>query len=399
MRTAQLTDQVRKRLSALLAEDRPDAGRLLGRLRELRTLEQVSACSAVIELLAHVELPEEKAEQLLVDLLRHREIVRDGLGRDPGLRVAALDFLCNVHPMLRSPTIVELAQFEQTERSAITDDLTGLHNRRYFHQALEFEIRRSRRYSASLSLLMLDLDAFKSVNDLYGHPFGDLVLRQAGLTIRRALRESDLPCRVGGEEFAIILTETTASGAETVAERLRESVEQEFRQHPVGGRVVAITVSGGIAAFPEHAQEPEELLERVDCALYRSKTGGRNKISVFSGERRASPRFPIAPDVPFRVRGQSSPGYGVNLSRGGALLELGLDELTADDPVVLTLVDRRSRPDDRWVVDGRVVRVESRPGPRGRRVAVAFDALLPERCPVRGVVVTDLTRSIEGEEH
>ena len=397
MRTTQLTDQVRKRLSALLAEDRPDGERLLGRLRELRTLEGVSSCSAVIELLAHVELPEEEAEQLLVDLLRHREEVREGLGRDPGLRVAALDFLCNVHPMLRSPTIVELADFEQTERSAITDDLTGLYNRRYFHRAFEFEIRRSRRYSAPLALLMLDLDAFKSVNDLYGHPFGDLVLQQAGLTMRRALRESDLPCRVGGEEFAIILTETDAAGAETVAERLREQVEQQFLHHPVGGRVVAITISGGIAAYPEHAQESEELIERVDCALYRSKTGGRNKISVFSGERRASPRFPIAPDVPFRIRGQSAPGYGVNLSRGGALLELGLAELTTDDAVVLTLVDRQTPPDDPWVVDGRIVRIEDRVGSRGRRVAIAFDAPLPERCPVRSVVVTDLARSTEGE--
>jgi diguanylate cyclase (GGDEF)-like protein len=396
MSTTQLTDQVRKRLSALLAEDRPRRERLLTRLRELRSLEGVPACSVVVHLLAHLDLPEEDAEQVLIELLGHRDHMRDVLGRDPGLRVAAIDYLSNVNPMLRNPTIVELSHLERTERSAMTDDLTGLYNRRYFHGALEIEIHRSRRYATPLSLLMLDLDAFKSVNDLYGHPFGDLVLQLAGQILRRALRESDLPCRIGGEEFAVILTETDRRGAYVVAERVRTTIERHFLEHQVGGRVVAMTVSGGIACYPEHGEQPDQLIERVDQALYQSKTNGRNRVSLYHGERRASARYPIGADQPVRISGHSTPGYGVNLSRGGALLELQ-SELLPEDPVVLTLVDRHTDGAGRWTIDGRVVRVEPG-GARGNRVAVAFDRPLPERCPVRRVSITAFERTAHRDD-
>ena len=126
MDNSQATEQTRRRLELLLAGDRPQAERLLTRLRELRQLERAPVCSLVLHMLAHLSMDEEQAEGLLVELLEHREKVTAELGRDPGLRVAAIDYLSNVRKLLRNPTIVELAQLQNTERCASTDSLTGL---------------------------------------------------------------------------------------------------------------------------------------------------------------------------------------------------------------------------------------------------------------------------------
>ena len=205
--------QDRRRLAALLTDKNLDGGRLLSRLREIRSFEGLAAFSEVVHLLAHVELTEPDAEELLVELLRHRGEMSGQLGRDPGLQVAAIDFLTHVRPLLTNPTVVELTLLDQTERYAITDPLTDLFNRRFFQSALDTEVRRSHRHSLELAVLMLDLDSFKSVNDVYGHPFGDRVLRRAGGAIRRSVRESDTACRFGGEEFCVILPETDRLGA------------------------------------------------------------------------------------------------------------------------------------------------------------------------------------------
>ena len=220
----------------------------------------------------------DSAEQLLGELQQHREKLGAALGRDPGLQVAAIDFLSNVRRLISSPTVIEYAQLERTERSAMTDPLTTMFNRRYFDSALEIEVRRSRRYSLGMSLLLLDLDFFKSVNDIYGHVFGDLVLRRAGQVVRRAVRESDVACRFGGDEFAVILPETDRLGAYAVAERIRRRIESRFANTPLEGRLVAMTASGGLAVFAEDGAAGEKLVERADQALYQAKRDGRNLV-------------------------------------------------------------------------------------------------------------------------
>jgi len=376
----EVTEQTRRRLVTLLAGDRPDRGRLMTRLIELRALEGVATCSAAVHLLAHISLPEEQAEALLTELLEHREKVAGELGRDPGLRVAAIDFLSNVRKLLSNPTIVELAELERTERSAVTDALTDLFNRRHFQDTLEVELRRSQRHRLAMSLLMLDLDAFKPVNDLYGHPFGDLVLMRTGQVLRRAVRDSDVPCRVGGEEFGIILPETDRLGAHSVAERVRRKIQQSFADTPIQDRAVAMTISGGVATYPEDADDSANLISLADRALYRAKALGRNRVAIFHSERRLSVRFPVAPSS--RIRIGSAEGdaehevAGINLSDRGLLLRTGDDFLPAD-PVQLRL----TRDPNSWEVAGRVVRVERDAGEtRCHLVAVAFSDVLPAEC-------------------
>lgn len=161
---------------------------------------------------------------------------------------------------------------------AITDGLTKLFIVRYFHQRLEEEIVRTRRTSQPLSLLMLDLDHFKSVNDTYGHQTGDSVLVTLARLVRRVFREVDIPCRYGGEEFAIILPNTDKDGARIVAERFRATVEGFTFSTPAGE--IRLTVSLGMATY-SFGKRREELIHEADAALYHSKRGGRNRTTHF----------------------------------------------------------------------------------------------------------------------
>ncbi len=167
----------------------------------------------------------------------------------------------------------------QLYEMAITDELTRLYIRRYFNLKLEGEIRRSKRYGHKMSLVMCDLDRFKSVNDTYGHQMGDVVLQTVAGVLRSNAREMDTPSRFGGEEFAVILPETDADGAVVMAERVRKAVEG-LR---IEGLPQSITISLGVASFPQHAAGVRELIGAADAALYNAKHQGRNRVCVFAG--------------------------------------------------------------------------------------------------------------------
>ncbi|NQU40430.1 MAG: diguanylate cyclase [Lentisphaerae bacterium] len=167
---------------------------------------------------------------------------------------------------------------EQLRYLSITDELTGLYNLRRFREALESEIVRSGRYGHNVSLLMLDLDRFKRVNDCCGHPEGDRVLKQVSQAIRSAIRDPDTAYRYGGEEFTVILPEADKDAAVCVAERLRETIATELSSPPGSDRP-GITVSVGVALWKE-GEASAQLLERADAALYAAKRNGRDRISI-----------------------------------------------------------------------------------------------------------------------
>jgi diguanylate cyclase (GGDEF)-like protein/PAS domain S-box-containing protein len=165
---------------------------------------------------------------------------------------------------------------ERLRELAMQDELTGLYNRRHFLELAEAEVARVRRTGAPLSVAMLDIDHFKRVNDFFGHPAGDHVLRELARAMRETLRGSDVPARFGGEEFAVLLVDTTLEGALAVTERLRERVGRG--EVALGhGRVARVTVSAGVAELGP-TERLESLLERVDQALYRAKAEGRDRI-------------------------------------------------------------------------------------------------------------------------
>ena len=163
------------------------------------------------------------------------------------------------------------------EKLAITDGLTKLYNLRHFYNQLEIEIDRSNRYGHILALLLLDIDHFKVYNDTYGHLEGDKVLIRLGQIIKSCLRTMDSAYRYGGEEFTIILPETTGEEANNVANRLKTAVELEcFLPEP--GKIYTITISIGVTEYSKSEQISEFIL-RADKAMYKSKAKGRNRIS------------------------------------------------------------------------------------------------------------------------
>ncbi len=169
---------------------------------------------------------------------------------------------------------------EELEDLSIHDGLTGLYNFREFHRQLAEEAERCWRYGHSLSLLMLDIDHFKSVNDSFGHLAGDDVLRALAARIHRECRPADRIARYGGEEFAILLPETGAFGALAMAERIRDFLASYAI--PLGpGPTVNLTVSIGVAIYPEDADSAEKLIGAADQALYAAKKAGRNRVSRF----------------------------------------------------------------------------------------------------------------------
>ncbi|MFH1531335.1 MAG: diguanylate cyclase [Pseudomonadota bacterium] len=173
------------------------------------------------------------------------------------------------------------------EELATTDGLTGLFNHRHFKGLLEVEVSRSKRLDFPTSLVMLDVDHFKQYNDTHGHPAGDLVLRDLSELLRSRLRGTDVPCRYGGEEFAVILLDTGKQMAMAVAEEIRSRIEAtpfEGQESQPGG---SLTVSIGVATFPEDAEDQTALLRAADEALYAAKRGGRNQV-VNAGARAAS---------------------------------------------------------------------------------------------------------------
>lgn len=184
------------------------------------------------------------------------------------------------------PAIENARRFREARRLADLDALTGLHNRRYFHETLTREVSRARRYGRRLALIIFDVDDFKAVNDRIGHLSGDAVLAETAERVRDVVRSADSACRVGGDEFAVILPESSASDAERLYHRLREAVSSR----PVGG-AGRLFLSAGIAEL--HAEDdPTTFFERADGALYRAKELGKAQV-VEAGK----PGLSAAPDA------------------------------------------------------------------------------------------------------
>jgi diguanylate cyclase (GGDEF)-like protein len=166
--------------------------------------------------------------------------------------------------------------FEEVEQRARTDYLTGLPNHRFFQAMLAVELGRAQRHNRPLSLLMIDLDFLKSVNDRFGHPSGDVVIRTIAETIRKSCREIDFAARYGGEEFTVILPDTSVIGAVQAADRIRENVATQ--QFPGIG---SITASIGVSNYPVNALSKEDLIRVADQALYVAKKDGRDRVAHF----------------------------------------------------------------------------------------------------------------------
>ena len=370
MRTPVRPLAARRSLQRLLEAPPAEEARILAEIEERR--KDKNLYSSLLYLLAHLSFSEAEARRHWERVSAHRKKLRRSLGRDVGLRVALLDYFVNLNRELKNPKVIEIAIYERTERSALTDGLTGLYNHAYFLQALRREIQRSRRHDLRVSLALFDLDDFKKLNDTRGHPEGDKVLAKAAVLIRGNLREIDTSARYGGEEFAAILPETSRTGAYVVADRIRARIEEHFRRRRGAAR---ITVSGGVATFPDDASSAEELIRRSDEGLYRSKAEGKNRITLAKGERRRHRRIP-APQTTITLsarEGRVAAARALNVSAGGLLVTL--KEAVPVGSTVSLVIHPANGGERSTPLRGRVVRVTPAGGASRRRFDVGVRLL------------------------
>ena len=199
-------------------------------------------------------------------------------GREPRFERATL----NVLKSALDPAAIALdnaVRMQRAEALSVTDDLTQLYNSRYLAQVLRRETKRASRSGRPLSLLFIDLDGFKSINDNHGHLFGSRALVEAAGVIRDSARETDIVARFGGDEFALVLPDTGSDGAFFVGERIREKIAAWVFLKSLGLNI-SLTVSVGVATLPDVAATAEQLIQAADEAMYAVKDGGKNGIRV-----------------------------------------------------------------------------------------------------------------------
>lgn len=221
------------------------------------------------------DYPAPDAKRIWHSIVQHKQQLTQKLARNPGLVVAALDYLTNLEETCTTNfTIVAEDYFDTIVQRAAVDSLTNLYDHHTFYSILEQEINRANRYSQKLSLLMIDIDDFKSVNDEHGHQLGDAVLINVATIIANSLRKMDTCGRYGGEEFSVILPQADAGYAASIGERIRSSIAAA----EVEG--IAVTVSIGVACFPVDGGNIAQLIQQSDAALYRGKETGKNCVVI-----------------------------------------------------------------------------------------------------------------------
>ena len=197
----------------------------------------------------------------------HKMGNEEGLNMENGLELRQL---------IEALPVEQKEAYETVLRLATVDDLTGLYNRRYFDLRLHEEVERARRFTTNFALIMIDIDDFKHINDTYGHLLGDKVLQELSSLLQKELRTIDVVSRYGGEEFVAILPGAERSSAQLAADRLGKAAESySFTQEKLH-----LTVSIGVAVFPKHGTQPDELIDKADKAMYCAKSQGKNRFCV-----------------------------------------------------------------------------------------------------------------------
>jgi diguanylate cyclase (GGDEF)-like protein len=232
-----------------------------------------------------IRLPEEEAQRDWKEVLKHKYMMSEKLGRNIGIHVATLDYFTNIKKRLVNPKIVDVNEYVDTASRALTDELTKAYNRRFF----EYEFRKlftiARSTGRIFSLIMLDLDYFKMFNDLNGHIQGDIALIETVRILHAVSSQGDTVCRFGGEEFTVLLPTQTLNLAMRTAENIRRAI-YDYRftnEHTLpSGRLSA---SLGVTCYRSEINSFNEMIEEADSALYRAKNGGRNRVKAFLNEQ------------------------------------------------------------------------------------------------------------------
>lgn len=244
-------------------------------LQEEKRSRGIKFYSDVMFILTQNNYPPAQARQLWLAILKHRNALNRALDRNVGITVACVDYLSNIKRSRRALKVIEETKLDAIAKLSTTDGLTGLQSRASFEVALTEEFNKYKRYGNQFTLMILDIDDFKTINDTYGHPYGDHVLTRVSHLINQHVRAVDIAARYGGEELAILLPQTNLIEAYQMADRLCDAVGKCHFQRRV-------TASIGVAACPQHGSSAETLVQAADKALYQAKREGKNQVRCAS---------------------------------------------------------------------------------------------------------------------
>jgi diguanylate cyclase (GGDEF)-like protein len=240
--------------------------------------------------LSHIDVPENQVVSVWEEVLARRGQLSERSESLVSFQTALVDVL-SASGRFRLPVVLEYEELKSLQRNAVTDPLTGLHNRRLFDETLEKELNRARRYAHPLSLVTLDLHSFKEVNDKYGHPRGDEVLHAAATTLRKALRTSDSAFRTGGDEFALILPQTDSTQASALSRRIGIVFSEILRPLNL---TISVSMDHGVATYPQDADQRDQLIRIADERLYHFKHRSRDE-TVAERSATSGSTTPVAP--------------------------------------------------------------------------------------------------------
>ncbi|MCD4719792.1 MAG: diguanylate cyclase [Desulfobacula sp.] len=314
--------------------------------------------SVIIQTLTSLDLKPGEAKKCWFEIISHRENISNTLGRKISLLATISDYFFSFEKSLKNHRIVEINAYEKIKKDSTHDDLTGLFNKAYMQDALSQHISLAKRHNTDLSILFLDIDDFKGINDTFGHHSGDIVLKNVAHTISQEMRASDIIARFGGDEFVILMPNTYKINALLISERLRKTIQQ--KTITIKGTTHQITVSGGVAGFPVDALKVKDLLNLADSALYRAKGAGKNSISLFKEDKRRFLRIKFNRPIKVKhlgfTRTRTLSGTSKNIAIGGILFE-NKEPLSIGAKVQVSFsIDKESDP---LFLIGTIVRVET----------------------------------------
>jgi diguanylate cyclase (GGDEF)-like protein len=360
----------------------------LERLDQLSWSVGAGLYSNLFLLLCNLDFEEDEARRHWHAILGHREALEQTLGRSVALRVAVFDYLVTLN---RSTSRARLLEVHETQRPVdheLTDPLTHLNSTAFFNDQLPRELGRARRYDLSLSLIHIEIDDYPVLIERFGQSIGSVLLKEIAGIITRCIRTMDYAARISAAQFALLLTETDRMGAYYLADRIRQKVEEFYLERQIDGRPFEITVSSGVAAFPQDADDAQDLVRRASAAFNTARSRGLGSVAIHYRERREYIRLDTPSEnlqVTLIPEGDAARALTEmkNISSGGVLFE-------SDDPIDLgrmvqiTCLNERER--DEVLIPGHVVRIErfeAESGPR-YEIGVLFDLVVEEQ--LEGVI-------------
>jgi len=314
--------QIQSEIIKLLLRDSRDREKFFRKVERLEDRFGNEIYPSLLFTTAHLEFEKRTAKKHWREIFGHWGKMCRYIKREVDFRVALLDYFIDINKRIKNPKIVEIKIFQKTQQETYIDELTQLYNYRYFMNVLDYEIARSNRYHAPLSLVMFDVDDFKHYNDTNGHLTGNKSLKKLAQIIKKSVRKVDIVTRYGGEEFAMILPETNKEGGLVISERIRKKVERSAFIKGEKQPLKRFTISGGLATFKVDAKTGADLIKKADQTLYRAKALGKNQVAMYMEERREFERVDAHLIGRLTVASNTGDIFVVqNISEGGFLFE------------------------------------------------------------------------------